>query len=309
MSKPTDLVQGTLDLLILKVIALEPMHGWAIAQRIRQMSGDVLLVGQSALYPSLHKLEQNGWISAEVGDQREQPARQVLHADQSRAEGTRSGGGAMGAAVGRDLARSCAPSEPGDIVDAPDATCFVSGFGRSSRAPRRSRSSTKSCAIHLARQIEEDIAAGMAPDDARRAARRSLSGVEQRKEECRDTRGLNLVDNVCAGSALRRPPARQESRLRGHGRPDARPRHGRQRGDLRLRGCRADQAAALPGSRAARQRHRSHGRRFRAPTCRTPTISTGRRLNTVFSSMDVHNGRGYMLRTPDGHGARRPAPA
>ena len=65
MSKPTDLVQGTLDLLILKVVALEPMHGWAIAQRIRQMSGEVLQVGQSALYPSLHKLEQNGWISSE----------------------------------------------------------------------------------------------------------------------------------------------------------------------------------------------------------------------------------------------------
>ena len=65
MSKPTDLVQGTLDLLILKVIALEPMHGWAIAQRIRQMSGEVLQVGQGALYPCLHKLEQNGWIRAE----------------------------------------------------------------------------------------------------------------------------------------------------------------------------------------------------------------------------------------------------
>src|ERR671932_1986168 len=65
MSKPTDLVQGTLDLLILKILALEPMHGWAIAQRIRQMSGEVLQVGQSALYPSLHKLEQNGWISSE----------------------------------------------------------------------------------------------------------------------------------------------------------------------------------------------------------------------------------------------------
>ena len=64
MSKPTDLVQGTLDLLILKIIALEPMHGWAIAQRIRQMSGEVLQVGQSALYPSLHKLEHNGWITS-----------------------------------------------------------------------------------------------------------------------------------------------------------------------------------------------------------------------------------------------------
>ena len=65
MSKPTDLVQGTLDLLILTIVALEPMHGWAIANRIRQMSNDVLQVGQSALYPALHKLEQQGWIQAE----------------------------------------------------------------------------------------------------------------------------------------------------------------------------------------------------------------------------------------------------
>jgi len=65
MSKPTDLVQGTLDLLILKIVALEPMHGWAIAQRIRQMSNEVLQVGQSALYPALHKLEQQGLIEAE----------------------------------------------------------------------------------------------------------------------------------------------------------------------------------------------------------------------------------------------------
>jgi PadR family transcriptional regulator PadR len=68
MSKPTDLVQGTLDLLILKVIALEPMHGWAIAQRIKQVSNDVLQEGQGSLYPALHKLEQQGWIEAEWGE-------------------------------------------------------------------------------------------------------------------------------------------------------------------------------------------------------------------------------------------------
>ena len=65
MSKPTDLVQGTLDLLILRVLALQPLHGWAIAQRIRQMSAEELRVGQSALYPALHKLEQQGWVEAE----------------------------------------------------------------------------------------------------------------------------------------------------------------------------------------------------------------------------------------------------
>ena len=68
MSRPTDLVQGTLDLLILRVIALEPMHGWAIGQRIRQTSKGELRVGQGSLYPALHKLEQNGWIEARWGE-------------------------------------------------------------------------------------------------------------------------------------------------------------------------------------------------------------------------------------------------
>ena len=68
MSKPTDLVQGTLDLLILKTMALEPMHGWAIAQRIRQVSKEVLQVNQGALYPALHRLEQQGWIAAKWGE-------------------------------------------------------------------------------------------------------------------------------------------------------------------------------------------------------------------------------------------------
>jgi len=62
MGKPNDLVQGTLDLLILKTIALEPKHGWAIAKRIQQISQDVLLVQQGSLYPALHRLEQKGWI-------------------------------------------------------------------------------------------------------------------------------------------------------------------------------------------------------------------------------------------------------
>src|SRR6266545_1640750 len=64
MSKPPDLVQGTLDLLILKILALEPLHGWAISQRLTQVSGDVLQVSDGSLYPALHKLEQQGWIKA-----------------------------------------------------------------------------------------------------------------------------------------------------------------------------------------------------------------------------------------------------
>jgi PadR family transcriptional regulator, regulatory protein PadR len=68
MSKPTDLVQGTLDVLILKTIALEPMHGWAISQRIHQISNEVLQVQQGSLYPALHRLEQQAWIQAEWGE-------------------------------------------------------------------------------------------------------------------------------------------------------------------------------------------------------------------------------------------------
>jgi len=65
MSKPVDLVQGTLGLLILKILALEPLHGWAISLRLKQVSGDVLQVSDGSLYPALHKLEQEGWIQAE----------------------------------------------------------------------------------------------------------------------------------------------------------------------------------------------------------------------------------------------------
>jgi transcriptional regulator len=64
MGKPSDLVQGTLDLLILKTIALEPRHGWAIAKRIQQISSDVLQVQQGSLYPALHRLEQKAWVKA-----------------------------------------------------------------------------------------------------------------------------------------------------------------------------------------------------------------------------------------------------
>ena len=68
MNSKAELLQGTLDLLILKVLALQPMHGWGISQRIQQMSSEVLQVQQGSLYPALHRLEQRGWIEAEWGD-------------------------------------------------------------------------------------------------------------------------------------------------------------------------------------------------------------------------------------------------
>jgi len=65
VTKPSDLVQGTLDLLILKILALEPLNGWAISQRFKQISSEVLGVSDGSLYPALHKLEQRGWLTAQ----------------------------------------------------------------------------------------------------------------------------------------------------------------------------------------------------------------------------------------------------
>jgi PadR family transcriptional regulator, regulatory protein PadR len=65
VSKPADLVQGTLDMLILKILALESLNGWGISQRMKQISSDVLGVSDGSLYPALHKLEHRGWIQAE----------------------------------------------------------------------------------------------------------------------------------------------------------------------------------------------------------------------------------------------------
>ena len=64
MSKPSDLIQGTLDMLILKILALQPLNGWAVSQRLKQISSDVLGVSDGSLYPALHKLEQRGWITS-----------------------------------------------------------------------------------------------------------------------------------------------------------------------------------------------------------------------------------------------------
>jgi PadR family transcriptional regulator, regulatory protein PadR len=65
MSRPEDLIQGTLDLLLLRILSVEPLHGWAISQRLRQVSGEVLQVSDGSLYPALHKLENEGWIASE----------------------------------------------------------------------------------------------------------------------------------------------------------------------------------------------------------------------------------------------------
>ena len=95
MSKPSDLVQGTLDMLILKILALEPLNGWAVSQRLKQMSSDVLGVSDGSLYPALHKLEHRGWITAQWKPSGKQPSQQVLFSDPAGAEATGKRGGRL----------------------------------------------------------------------------------------------------------------------------------------------------------------------------------------------------------------------
>jgi PadR family transcriptional regulator, regulatory protein PadR len=90
MPPSTDLLQGTLDLLVLRTLALEPMHGWGIAQRIQQVSGDALQIGQGSLYPALHRLEYKGWVLAEWRPSEKQPQSQVLLVDPNRSKAARS---------------------------------------------------------------------------------------------------------------------------------------------------------------------------------------------------------------------------
>lgn len=91
MGKPSDLVRGTLDVLILKTIALEPRHGWPIAMRIPQISREVHQVPQGSLYPALPRLEQCGWVKAKWKENRDRPASQVLLIDCRRTHPGRTG--------------------------------------------------------------------------------------------------------------------------------------------------------------------------------------------------------------------------
>jgi transcriptional regulator len=107
VGEPTDLLQGTLDLLILKTIGLEPMHGWAISQRIQQISQDVLKVQQGSLYPALHRLEHQGWIKAEWGaseNNRRAKYYSLTRAGQKRLEAETSKWSRLSAAVNLILA-------------------------------------------------------------------------------------------------------------------------------------------------------------------------------------------------------------
>jgi PadR family transcriptional regulator len=106
VSNPVDLLQGTLDMLVLRTLVAGPMHGWGIAQRILQVSEDVLRVNQGSLYPALHRLEEQGWIAAEWGESenaRRAKYYELTRAGRKRLQEEKANWGRLAAAVERIL--------------------------------------------------------------------------------------------------------------------------------------------------------------------------------------------------------------
>ncbi len=182
MSKPSDLIQGTLDLLILKTVALEPKHGWAIAKRIQQISGEVLQITQGSLYPALHRLEQQGWLKAQAG-LTDTGREAKFYALTRRAKTARAGARELGSAVDGDW-----PRRPrGEVDSALNGSTLMQRMldkvSTSARGPCFAGGSVDASLkgeieLHLQEQIDENIAAG---DDrrTRRAPRRCAPSARQ----------------------------------------------------------------------------------------------------------------------------------
>ena len=164
----------------------------------------------------------------------------------------------------------------------------------------RQRARRGAAAITWRARSRKTSPSGMHPDEARRRARRALAGVQQRNEECRDARGLNLVDNFAQDLRFAGTPTPEESRVHGTAVLMIGLGMARQRGDLSASSTRHSSSRCHTRTPSAPQCHRAQ----ESDSARQPFISRLPRLETAerpsLSSFDVHNGRGYMLRTPSG---------
>src|SRR5215831_1439024 len=159
MSKPSDLVQGTLDLLLLKILALEPLHGWAIGQRLKQVSGDVLQVSDGSLYPALHKLEQEGWITAEWKPTENNRRAKFLLALSLGKEAVAEGSRKLGAPLGRNHGRGAVGGGLRCVCNI-GFTRYRCACGPFSGASSLSGISTKNCSITSIRRSRNRFPAG-----------------------------------------------------------------------------------------------------------------------------------------------------
>ena len=284
-----DLLQGTLDMLILQTLALEPMHGWGISQRIQQISRDVLRVNQGSLYPALHRLEQQGWIDAEWDaseNNRQAKYYRLTRTGKQQLAEERENWARMTDAVARILqgsmnTRTATPSMPAWLMRV--RTLF--------RRARMERELDAELPFHLDMQAAEYVARGMSPDAARRAARQTL----RRRRGHQGRRPRHLAD-AAGRDARRRTSAtalRSLRKQRGYALAvivtmalgiGANTRH------LQRRQRRRPAAAAL---RARRRPAPPAARRAPAsttPASRSPTSTTSKPLSAALDAVvEYHN--------------------
>ena len=283
-----DLLQGTLDLLILRTLALGPMHGWAISQRIQQISDDVLRVNQGSLYPALHRLEDAGWIDAEWGRAREQPPGEVLPAHEAGRAAAERRAAPVGAHGRSPCARARRESvrRSSTLVRRPPNVTWTRLIRRL-RALRAGQALDGQLDVelqfHLDLEAERLVRAGHVPP-ARRAPPRSraFGGVERVSEECRDARGpARGLDALCGTSARRHARSGASRVRRCAAILHARPRHRRQHRDVQRHPRRAAEAAAVRGRRSARA---ASGSRRRSPVRTTSASRFASSTTTANSS-------------------------
>ena len=193
MATKSDLPQGTLDLLILKIVALGPVHGYAIAQRLQQVSRDVVQVPQGSLYPALHRLENRGLLAADW-DETETGREAKFY------RLTRKGRAQLGSETEK-LATAGRRSRR--YPQAVGRWRRMTWLRRLLRRAEMEEQLDRELRFHLEQHTADLIARGVAPDEARRQARLELGGPEQVKEQCRDARGHPLGRRPVAGRSLR----------------------------------------------------------------------------------------------------------
>ena len=188
MAPKSDLLQGTLDLLILRTLSGEPMHGWGISQRIQQVSKDVLQVNQGSLYPALHRLEQQGLIEAEWGsseNNRQAKFYQLTRDGRKQLAEETTQLGTPGQRRRSSPRRTLTPGGP-PLMKTRMFRRLSIRFGTLFRRDRRERELDAELRYHLDMLVEQNILTGMPPDAARREAMRVFGTLEGIKDEVRD---------------------------------------------------------------------------------------------------------------------------
>ena len=194
MSDQTDVLQGTLDLLIMRTLALERMHGWAIAQRIQQISGDLLRVQQGSLYPALHRLEHQGWITAEWGASENNRRARFYSLTQSRPQAARHRGLEVGPPVGRRQSRAAEDVTVRTLAHRATAGCDPVVF-----RDRRESDLREELQFHLERENPSGSRrAACRATPARLHARRVFGGVEPVNGRSAATRAARRSSTTCA---------------------------------------------------------------------------------------------------------------